>query len=511
MSQFRSIIGATSTLGVPSTRNENIIYEPNIYNITPGEDFVVFDTYDKKYKCLRRSTYIPEKFNDDRYNTNYDIVLGIYGNTLRAISTSDTTDLPNIVGDNTAAAFSYYRLEIDTTTAGNLTCIVKPSNELSINITWNANDSMSVILQQFLTQQQATSGDAFKVYTQFNILKDGKGIGVAVGYYGSNSCTITNVTGNVNLIDMSQFAIYSNTIKYNDNYNPDLPVLDNKFKNWRGNSSQNILGKTLIPVNTHGNCIANNDLNYQNRCGINFAGWKSWASTQNDTKNFVSDGVNGSTLNGSNIMKRTLFDEYVNENATIDSDGYKMYVYYNNLLTSSDQFFKEKHDLYVAKYGDMTDLYDAYLMSHMVNTDKPTSGILSIIKDFGLILTQNKGKIFTVTYDYKYYPAYPPEYNALQYGLEDNNRGFGKGTYYHPEPYDLAIMLRDDMMEKLNNNFIEGNFSIKLLDNNTNLGSCAEYNSTNTWYFDNRTKCLNSYSQYWSNFKTRPIFGFKIN
>ena len=149
-------------------------------------------------------------------------------------------------------------------------------------------------------------------------------------------------------------------------------------------------------------------------------------------------------------------------------------------------------------------------MSHMVNTDNPTSGIVYTCKNYGPELTQVKGKIFTVTYNYKYYPAYPPEYNALQYGLDDNSRGFGKGMYYHPEPYDISVMLRDDMMEKLNNNFIQGNFKVTKLANNIYRGTCAESYSIYTWNFSAYYRCLINGSRYYSVFRCRPVLAFAL-
>jgi hypothetical protein len=505
MSQYRAIISTTSTLG------ENLVVNPNVHNIAPGEDFVVYDTWEKKYKILKRKTYIPQTFNSDRYNTNYDIVLGVYGDTLRAVASDDAYGYTDMVNTDTAAAPCYYRIEIDTSTEGSFNCTIKPYNNVIFNITWNSGDSMDSILTQFQNiQQNQTTDDGIKSYTSFAVLDDGTGIGIAVGYYSSNTCSISDVNGNVNLIDMSKFAVYDKGVKYNDDYNLDLEVINSNFKNWEGVSVQTIMGSDIVPIGPNSGCIANNGINYYYRNGINYNGWRSWVSTQTEGNYFISDGVNGSTYTNELIMNKSIFDSNVNSSAVVDSDAYKMYVYYNNLLNSNGAEFKAKHDLYVSRYGEMEDLYGAYLMSHMVNTDNPTSGIVYTCMNYGPELTQVKGKIFTVTYNYKYYPAYPPEYNALQYGLDDNSRGFGKGMYYHPEPYDISVMLRDDMMEKLNNNFIEGNFTVTKLANNVYRGTCAEYHSYATWNFNGDGRYLRHYARYTSVFRCRPVLAFAL-
>lgn len=512
MSQYRAIISTTSTLG------ENLIVNPNIYNIAPGEDFVVYDTWEKKYKILKRKSYIPETFNSDRYNTNYDIVIGVYGDTLRAVASDDAYGYTDMVNTDTAAAPCYYRIEIDTSTEGSFNCTIKPLNNVIFNITWNSGDSMDSILTQFKDIQSAQEkDDGIKSYTSFNLLNDGNGIGVSVGYYSSNTCTITDIVGSVKLIDMSQFAVYDKGVKYNDDYNPDLEVINSNFKNWRGVSVQTIMGKDIVPIGANSYCIANNGFNFHYGCGINYTGYRNYMKNSGITV-FFSDGVGGSIYtvptgysgNTYYPMNEVTFNEYVNSSAEEDSNAYKMYIYYNNLLNGIGEDFKEKHDLYESRYGVMEDLYGAYLMSHMINTDNPTSGIVYTSKNYGPELTQIKGKIFTVTYDYKYYPAYPPEYNALQYGLDDNSRGFGKGMYYHPEPYDLGMIFRDDILTKLNNNFIQGNFKITKLTNSLYRGSCAEYHSNTTWYFYGFIRCLYNATRYNGVFRSRPVVALPL-
>ena len=271
------------------------------------------------------------------------------------------------------------------------------------------------------------------------------------------------------------------------------------------------------PIGANSSCIANNGQNYIYGCGINYTEYRSYMST-NGNNQFCTDGVNGSKNTHSSTsfsnpyfpMNKSVFDSNINSNATKDSDAYKMYEYYNNLLNSIGDEFAEKHDLYVSRYGEMEDLYAAYLMSHMINTDNPTSGIVYTSKDYGSTLTQVKGKIFTVDYNYKYYPAYPPEYNCLQYGLTDLQSGFGKGTYYHPEPYDLALIFRDDMLPKLNENFKKSNFKITSLTNSLYRGTSAEYAFNLTWIFHGLIRTLYNHTRYRSIFRCRPFLAFDL-
>ena len=505
MSLFNALIGATSTLG------KNLIVYPTESNIIPGVDYVVYDTYDDTYKILKGKTYDENTFDSSRYQTNFDIVIGIRDNKVHAVSCDDAYGYENMINSDTAAAPCYYRLEIDNSKAGSFNFTANAIGTVSGSISWNANDSYTSIKQQLDVVGATTS------YLTFDVLQDNTGIGVSVGGYNNNNFTITDTVGTVNLIDMSQYAVYDKNVKYGDSYNPNLAVINNKFKNWRATSVQTIMGSDIIPIGANSSCIANNGQNYRYGCGINYTGYRTYMST-NGNNQFCTDGVNGSKNTHSSTsfsnsyfpMNKSVFDSNINSNATKDSDAYKMYEYYNNLLNSIGDEFAEKHNLYVSRYGEMEDLYAAYLMSHMINTDNPTSGIVYTSKGYGPELTQVKGKIFTVDYNYKYYPAYPPEYNCLQYGLTDLQSGFGKGTYYHPEPYDLALIFRDDMLPKLNENFKKSNFKITSLTNSSYRGTSAESYSNHTWSFSGDARTLNAYSRYYSTFRCRPFLAFDL-
>ncbi len=472
---------------------ENVIVSPSVDNVELGADFLVYDTQDSKYKILKGETYNATTFNTARYKTNFDIIIDIDDTTLRAVAHDDAYGYANMINSDFAAANNYYRIEIDNKQAGSFTTKIQNT---TYNVSWEAGATMDSIKSQINNSNVV-------------LLKDGTGLGVSLT--SSNTCTVTDITGTVKLIDMSTLAVYDKGVKYGDSYNPELSVIDNKTKQWQWVSVQTIMGSDIIPIKANSiHPMDNNGVN--SYAGVNYKQYRSYIS-KSGNNTFKSDGVNGSAQQSTNqnLMKLTVFNNNVNSNAALDSDGYKMYEYYNNLFNSIGDEFAEKHDLYVSRYGEMEDLYAAYLMSHMVNTDNPTSGIVYSSKGYGVTLTNVKGKIMTLDYDYKYYPAYPPEYNALQYGLEDEATGFGKGTYYHPEPYDLALMFRDDIMTKLNNNFIAGNSKVTKLSNGSNKGSCAEYLSFSTWYYYGTHGYLNASTRNYDTFRSRPLVALPLN
>ena len=507
MSLFNALIGATSTLG------KNLIVYPTESNIIPGVDYVVYDTYDDTYKILKGKSYDENTFDFSRYQTNFDIVIGIRDNKIHAVACDDAYGYENMVNDDTAAAPCYYRLEFDNKQAGSLSYKITLLSSVIIEntLTWNGGDSYETIVEGLHSYLQSIN-----TYAGAYVLDDNTGIGFSLGYYGNNTLEITESDVEYTLLDMSTLAVYDKGVKYGDSYNPNLAVINNNHKSWRSVSVQTIMGSDIIPIGPNTACIANNGQNYVYGCGINYAGYRSYMSA-NGNNQFCTDGVNGSKNTHSSTsysnpyfpMNKSVFDSNINSSAAKDSDAYKMYEYYNNLLNSIGDEFAEKHDLYVSRYGEMEDLYAAYLMSHMINTDNPTSGIVYTSKDYGPELTNVKSKIFTVDYNYKYYPAYPPEYNALQYGLTDLQSGFGKGTYYHPEPYDIALIFRDDMLPKLNDNFKKSNFKVTKLTNSLYRGTSAEYNSYRTWYFGGaRTLYANLRSD--SVFRCRPFLAFDL-
>jgi hypothetical protein len=159
-------------------------------------------------------------------------------------------------------------------------------------------------------------------------------------------------------------------------------------------------------------------------------------------------------------------------------------------------------------YGSMTCLYDAYLMSHMADV-AANSGILYSMLNKGKSQTEAKADLANITYDYSIIPAYPPEYNANLYGSSSKD-GFLPGTYYHPEPADIALMFRDDLMAEINAN-ITLSGSGTALTNGMYRGSCADSTSDYSWCFNGTNGCFYSSFRYNGNFRSRPALALTLS
>ena len=87
---------------------------------------------------------------------------------------------------------------------------------------------------------------------------------------------------------------------------------------------------------------------------------------------------------------------------------------------------------------------------------------------------------------------------------------FKKGSYYLPEPYDIGLFMRDDIMAKVNarTTSLNTNYQIprKALSNSDYLGTCAEYAANITWYFYGTSRVLDSHSRINGYFHARPCF-----
>jgi hypothetical protein len=255
--------------------------------------------------------------------------------------------------------------------------------------------------------------------------------------------------------------------------------------------------------------IANNGVNTSYLTGVEYSGFKSWMNS-NGATGFTSDGVNGSTVGGNVYgMRKSVFDANVNSSASPTSDAGKMYEYYNNLLTSNSSPWKTMRETYESRYGQsMADLYDAYMMSRMADIDA-TDGAMHTYRNTGRNLTNKRGIVFTVNYNWQYYPAYPQEYNCLRYGTSLINSKFKKGLYAHAEPYDLALMYRNDIMSSVNTRISAKSGSQALAASNY-AGSVAEYYANRTWFFGGNGRVLDGYNRFRGFFRARPVLAFDI-
>ena len=112
-----------------------------------------------------------------------------------------------------------------------------------------------------------------------------------------------------------------------------------------------------------------------------------------------------------------------------------------------------------------------------------------------------------VNYNYVVVPAYPPEYNAMNYGLA-NSEGFQPGIYHHPEPGDLILMLRDDIRPLVNANIAASGGGTALPI--SSRGSCADYYANNSWCFTGSYGVLNPYYRSYTGFRCRPSLALPL-
>lgn len=522
MSQFRNNLLSSSSLG-----ENKITYDLGSSGIPFGKGFMVYDHLLEKFGVLYTSTLNWDNFNFDRFETNFDIPTQICettkGTYLHAVAIDEAinaTKYPGIQPGNavdsnfSAAEYSFYRIEVDNSKAGGFHYIITNSNAtVEGDVSWSAGDTVTSIKNQMTTGTYI----GYVVTTNNPVSQTihsttGEAIGVHTGGYGNNNVVLSAIIDDsALLIDMSKYAVISDTLTVNDDYDNTLTVINNNFKNWRGVSCQTILGSTLIPVGPNSLCIGNSGYNYSYRTGINFAGFGSWASSSGNSS-YTTDGVNGTTNNsGGVVMNRTYFNNMMD--STNPNYNALMYEYYNNLLNSNDEPYISLRVTYSRWYSTTpTTLYDVYIMTHMMKLN-PNSGTVFQVMNLGKDLTDVKGKVFTVTYNWKYVPAYPPEYNALHYG-DLTKQIFKPGFYYHPETGDLGTFLRDDMLSECNTSWSKVPTTLHSyktnLSNSTYLGSVGEYGSSTSWCFDGGVRYLTDSNRSYSHFRSRPCSAYKI-
>ncbi len=475
-------------------------------NVSEG-DMLFYDRLLSCYCIVKKAAIaaVLTDYNHTRYETNYDTYIGTFNGAAHFVGKKDAMASNPLYSDTVAATSCFYRIEIDNSQAGSITFSAANGNAsiAETTIQWNTGDSMETIVAKFTAKNAS--------YITFGALADGTGVGLEIGGYGANTMTVTDTTA-CDVIDCSGFAFYFSQnprMKVGDDFNPSQAhtyIGKGAHHNFRGATASSILtGKGLVGANS--SCLGNTDKDYSYRSGINFARFKTWAGTSGDAT-FAADGVNGTTNSSAGkVMNKTTFNANVNASATEGSAQAKMYEYYNHLFSDQTGEYAELRQTYEARYGAISDLYDCYLMSHCIKIDA-NSGITYNMMNKGDHQTEVKADAANVNYNYKVIPAYPPEYNAKNYGIADSE-GFAPGRYYHPEPGDLGLFLRDDIMALVNANIALAEGGLPL-DNSTYRGSSADYNATNTWYFYGSTGCLNGSNRYYSGFRCRPSLALPL-
>ena len=486
-------------------------------NLAVG-DMLFYDKFTGNYMIVKKAAIaaVLADYNTTRYETNHDTYIGTVGGAARFVAKTDATPSQSLYGNTVAATSCYYRIEIDNTQAGSITFSAASGNAsvAETTISWAANDTMASIAALFAAKNAS--------YITFAELADHSGVGLEIGGYGANTLTVTANT-NCTVIDCSKYAFYKSL-------NPAAPGVGGTFNpnagytligstthhNFRGNNASAILtGKGLIGTNS--TCIGNDGFDYSYLTGINFAKWKSWASV-NGSDGYVDDGEGGTQGTHAAVMKKTEFEADVENYSGSDNEHLYMQAYYYNLFHGNDNVtihgdtfnFSAMKAQYEAWYGQMTCQYDGYLMSHCMKIDA-ASGITYTMLGKGKNQTDVKADCMNVTYDYVIVPAYPPEYNAHTYGIA-NAEGFAPGAYYHPEPADIGLFLRDDVMATVNANLnIAAITGETALDNSTHRGSSADCNGNSAWIFYGNFGCFINYSRYNGLFRSRPVLALSLS
>ncbi len=509
----------------------NESYIPTASNINPGNDILAYDKIRQKYVGIKGDTYNPNIPGfSDRYDTNNDIIIGVTDGYIHACSCKN---VDSVYGDS-GASHCFYKLTLPVDVLNGT-----KSFDLYLGRTTRTfTGSVDSIVSKMRDSSNATAGGlnmgSSNTYTNVMFVEKlsdsiiGMGVGAAAALnnvititYDGSSFSYNGSYNGLTLEDMTLKCTADTGIQYGDDYSDSYTQYSNTtHKDFRtqscttsGYTSPDI-STAFIPLS---NCYCNNGQNYSRCVGVVYNTFINFEKNYASGNSFVSDGVNNSTnqaLNAANIMNLSTFDSCVNASAT--GDAKKMYDYYNELLTGTDPSLKAKREKLESMYGSMqafTDspLYAAYVMSHMIDVNNDTSnGITQVYRNQGKYITDIKGRVMNVDYNDKYVPAYPPEYSALQYGNNNPESHFKKGSYYHPEPYDLGSALRDDILNKLNTrlNTLHNNFNITvdLLLNNTLLGICTEYTAATTWYFINSSNIYTYRNRYLGSFYSRPFF-----
>ena len=471
-------------------------------------DMLFYDRARQEYCTVAKEMVasVLADYNATRYETNHDTYIGTFDGVAHFVARDDAMANNSLYSDTVAATSCFYRIEIDNSVAGSITFSVASGNGsvASNTISWSAGEAMSAIVAKFTAKSVSGS------YIVFKALADGKGVGLEVGGNGANTLTVSASTA-CTVIDCSGFAFYLSqnpAVKMGDTFNPDAAytfIGKGVHHNFRGAAVSTIqTGKGLVAANS--SCIGNDGYNYSYRTGVNFAKWKEWASVSGDSA-FEDDGEGGTDESVGKVMKEAEFNADVRDYTGSDSHHLGMKEYYTHLFTDQTGDYATLRQKYEAMYGKMTSMYDAYLMSHIMDV-AANSGITANMRNKGKNQTTVKADCMNVNYDYKVIPAYPPEYNATHYGVE-SSEGFAPSTYYHPEPGDIGLFLRDDIMQLVNAN-ITASGGGTALTNSVYRGSSADYTGLYTWYFYGAYGCFYISTRYCSYFRSRPVLALAL-
>ena len=458
-------------------------------------------------------------YNDVRYETNYDTYVGTIDGKAHFVARNDAAVLTSAQGGNDVAATAcYYRIEIEVGSAGSITfsATTGVGSIASNTISWSASNTLTEIVAMFTAKNNTNA------YIAFAKLEDDKGVGLSLGGHTTNKMTVTALSG-CTVIDCSALAFLRSqnpaAPAVGGTFNPNaawtylrgIPTIannilgDGQHNGFRNATTRSILGTSL--VNASSVCKANDGYDYSYRTGLNYAKFKEWATTSGDDT-YYDDGEGGTDQSQGHVMKKSRFDTEVTNYTGSDSHRVGMKTYYDHLLNDQTGDYATLRQQYESWYNSqMTSMYDAYLMSHMMKIDA-ADGITYSMANKGFAQTVAKADCMNVTYNYVIIPAYPPEYNAQQYG-KSASEGFAPGMYYHPEPADLGLMFRDDIMPLINANITASGGGTQLT-NSLYRGSSADYPAYPSWFFSGTNGCLGYNSRYNTRFRCRPTLALPL-
>lgn len=488
----------------PDTR---FIYD--LASLTAG-DLCFFDKAARKYCAVKQQqlAQIIEDYDEQRYATNWDTFVGYQNNVAHFVASDDAAPSQSHYNNAVAATSCYYRLEIEVGMEGSITFSANSGNARIENatISWEQSETIDQIVAKFTAKNNTN--------ITFAKLKDNTGVGLEIGGYGANTLTVAETPINCKVIDCSGLAFLrsqnTNAPKVGETLNPDAEIIYLGFgvhHNFLGVTARSILGNAL--VNASNVCKANDGYDYSFRTGVNYEKFKSWATVNGDDT-YYDDGEGGTDSSQGHVMKKSRFDTEVTNYTGSDSHRLGMKTYYGKLLNDQSGEFATLRQKYESWYSSqMTSMYDAYLMSHMIDVDA-NSGITAMMRNKGFSQTRAKADCMNVTYNYVVVPAYPPEYNAQQYGITDSEC-FAPGMYYHPEPGDQGMMFRDDIMPLINANITTSGSGTQLT-NSIYRGSSADSGATTSWYFRGANGCLDYdyLVRYNASFLCRPCLEIEV-